>query len=469
MNEPVILKNSVGIAALALMQVVVPALASVACLYAVNAAFTVPYGGNINLLALLTFMLMLLLPRQRRTTDTPIFSRNVPLALGALLRWGIVLAVLLAIGFATKETQDYPRRVLLTWALVTSPILVIATLILDQLMGQVLRAPSNARKTVFVGLNDLSVALATQLQRNAGYCMAVAGFFDDRSAERLNIDGLTLQLLGKLSDLARFANANNVQVIFIALPMRHLQRVRELLDDLRDTTASIYYVPDIFVLDLIQSRTGEISGMPVVALCETPFYGSRGVLKRVTDIVLSSIGLLALLPGLLLVVVLIKCGSRGPAIFKQRRYGLDGREIVVYKFRTMSVTEDSGQIIQATRGDSRITPLGRVLRRFSIDELPQLINVIQGRMSLVGPRPHAVAHNEEYRRLIKGYMIRHKVAPGITGLAQVSGCRGQTARLEDMQARVHYDLEYLRHWSLYLDLKILVLTVIQIFGDKKAV
>jgi putative colanic acid biosynthesis UDP-glucose lipid carrier transferase len=174
------------------------------------------------------------------------------------------------------------------------------------------------------------------------------------------------------------------------------------------------------------------------------------------------------MPLLALIALLVKWSSPGPVIFKQRRYGLDGREIAVYKFRTMSVTEDGATIRQASRSDGRVTPVGALLRRSSLDELPQLINVLQGRMSLVGPRPHAIAHNEEYRKLIKGYMIRHKVLPGITGLAQVNGCRGETAKLEEMEARVNFDLDYLRHWSPMLDIKIILLTVVKLFRDDKA-
>jgi putative colanic acid biosynthesis UDP-glucose lipid carrier transferase len=166
--------------------------------------------------------------------------------------------------------------------------------------------------------------------------------------------------------------------------------------------------------------------------------------------------------------LLVKLSSPGPAIFRQRRYGLDGQEIIVYKFRTMKVTEDGDTISQASRSDSRITPIGAFLRRYSIDELPQFINVLQGRMSLVGPRPHAVAHNEQYRTLIKGYMVRHKVRPGITGLAQINGARGETSRLEEMEARISLDLEYLRGWSPLLDFKILALTLVRVFRDDKA-
>jgi putative colanic acid biosysnthesis UDP-glucose lipid carrier transferase len=340
-------------------------------------------------------------------------------------------------------------------------------LALRELMRLLLMAPANARSVVFAGCNEISISLADKLSKNSELCMKVEGFFDDRSAERLDVQ-TEFTLLGRLPDLASFVRSRGTEVIFIALPIRHVRRVMDLMDELRDTTASIYYVPDIYVFDLIQARTGEIMGIPVVSMCETPFYGIRGVTKRMTDILFSLAILLPALPLMLLIALLVKLSSPGPVIFRQRRYGLDGREITVYKFRTMSVSEDGEIVPQATKEDSRVTPIGKFLRRYSLDELPQLINVLQGRMSLVGPRPHAVAHNEEYRKLIKGYMVRHKVLPGITGLAQVNGCRGETARLEDMQARVNYDLDYLRHWSPILDFKILVLTVFRLLGDDRA-
>jgi putative colanic acid biosynthesis UDP-glucose lipid carrier transferase len=323
------------------------------------------------------------------------------------------------------------------------------------------------RSAIIAGYNTSSLELARRLKSNPGMRVEVTGFFDDRSSDRLGMEA-DAKLVGSLSDMSQYVKDNRTDVIFIALPIRHVKRVMNLLDDLRDTTASIYYVPDIFVFDLIQARSGEIHGIPVVAMCETPFYGYRGVAKRVTDVGFSALILLMLLPLLVLIAIVVKLSSAGPIIFKQRRYGLDGREIAVYKFRTMRVTEDGAQIRQASKTDSRITRVGGVLRRSSMDELPQLINVLQGRMSLVGPRPHAVAHNEEYRKLIKGYMVRHKVLPGITGLAQVNGCRGETSKLEEMEARVNYDLDYLRHWSPMLDIKIILMTVVKVFRDDKA-
>jgi len=227
-------------------------------------------------------------------------------------------------------------------------------------------------------------------------------------------------------------------------------------------------VPDMFVTDLVQGHPASVAGQPVISVCETPFRDGNGFIKRVSDILFSLLILVLVFPVLLAISVAIKLTSPGPVIFKQRRYGLDGQEILVYKFRSMTVTEDGNTIVQAKVNDQRITPLGAILRRTSLDELPQFLNVLQGHMSIVGPRPHAVAHNELYRKLIKGYMVRHKVKPGITGWAQVNGYRGETDTLEKMQGRINYDLDYLRNWSLRLDIHIIIKTVRLVLQDKQA-
>src|SRR3954466_331425 len=206
-----------------------------------------------------------------------------------------------------------------------------------------------------------------------------------------------------------------------------------------------------------------IGGMPVLAVCETPFYGVNSIVKRGSDVILASLILLLIAPVLAAVALGVKLSSPGPVLFRQRRYGLDGQEIVVYKFRSMTVTEDGPVVTQARKNDARVTPFGAFIRKTSLDELPQFINVLQGRMSIVGPRPHAIAHNEMYRKLIKSYMIRHKVRPGITGWAQVNGLRGETETVDKMKARIEYDLDYLRHWSLRLDLQIIWKTIFVVF------
>jgi putative colanic acid biosynthesis UDP-glucose lipid carrier transferase len=241
-----------------------------------------------------------------------------------------------------------------------------------------------------------------------------------------------------------------------------------LLDAMKDSTVSVYVVPDVFTYDLIQARIDQIAGVPVIAILETPFTSIHALNKRLADIVLSMAILILISPLMLAIALVVKLSSPGPVIFKQRRYGLNGEEIIVYKFRSMRVTEDGANIRQASRNDARVTPLGRFLRKTSLDELPQFFNVLQGRMSIVGPRPHAVAHNELYRGQISGYMLRHKVKPGITGWAQVNGYRGETDTVEKMAARVRYDLDYLRNWSLSLDLLIIVKTFWLVFKDARA-
>lgn len=467
MNEPVIVKNTFTVALVALLQAIAPSIVAVGVLYIVTFMFEGHVKDYFHYMAVIVALLMLLLPYPTRNVTSQFFSSVFPFAAAILVRWGILLAALLAIAFVAKFSEQYSRAVVLTWALVTPAVLIVVATGLNEVMRRLLCTPANARTTVFAGLNEISQSLAQQLAGKSEYGMTVAGFFDDRGPERLNVRG-NAQLLGRLSELADYVKRNAVHVIFIALPVRHIQRVTDLLEELGDTTASIYYVPDIVGFDLIQARTGSIAGTPVVAMCETPFYGVRGMTKRVADVIAATIILVVLAPLLIAIAALIRVTSPGPAIFRQRRYGLNGEEITVYKFRTMRVLEDGAVVTQATKDDPRTTSVGRFLRRYSLDELPQLVNVLQGRMSLVGPRPHAVAHNEMYRKVIKGYMIRHKVRPGITGLAQVNGLRGETRTVEQMEARVRYDLEYLRNWSVGLDLQILAKTALRVLNDSKA-
>jgi putative colanic acid biosysnthesis UDP-glucose lipid carrier transferase len=466
MNQPVLFKQSFLIAILVGVQALIPAVVAVASMYATIVLFGIVFDRSSEA-TIIVAVLCLVLVQPPREVNTQLTSARLSAVVDVIFRWLLLLAVMLAIGYVTKSLEDYPRRIFITWAVVTPVALIVATLTMQELMRRFLMSAFDRRTAIFAGYNNSSLELARRLKSNPAMSLEVSGFFDDRSSDRLGIEP-DAKLVGTLSDLSAYVKEHGTDVIFIALPIRHVKRVMNLLDDLRDTTASIYYVPDVFVFDLIQARSGEIHGIPVVAMCETPFYGYRGVTKRLTDIGLSIIILLLFLPLLLLIAVLVKASSPGPVIFKQRRYGLDGQEIAVYKFRTMSVTEDGEQIRQASKADARITRIGRILRRTSMDELPQLINVLQGRMSLVGPRPHAVAHNEEYRKLIKGYMVRHKVLPGITGLAQVNGCRGETSQLEEMEARVNYDLDYLRRWTPMLDIKIILLTAVRVFRDDKA-
>lgn len=375
-----------------------------------------------------------------------------------LLNWGVIAALLVFFGWATRYLQHFDIDIILTWIIVAPMVSILAHYSFRTAAPLLLAFQDDPKRAVIVGMNEQGIELARRLKNDRYSHTQLLGFFDDRALERLN--GLVeFPLLGYIDALAEYVKEHQIQVIYLSLPMTTQKRILQLLDKLRDTTASIYFVPDIFVTDLIQARMDTVCGMPVVAVCDTPFTGIDGLVKRSSDIVLSVLILILISPLMLILALAVKLSSPGPVIFKQRRYGLDGKEIVVYKFRSMTVCEDGDKVCQAQKNDQRLTPIGAFMRRTSLDELPQFVNVLQGRMSIVGPRPHAIAHNELYRKVIDGYMIRHKVKPGITGWAQVCGFRGETETLDKMQSRIDHDLEYLRNWSLRLDLFIILRTV----------
>jgi putative colanic acid biosynthesis UDP-glucose lipid carrier transferase len=373
--------------------------------------------------------------------------------------WGIVAGVLLAIGIALGSVSTFDVEQLAFWG-VGTPLMQAAAHWIGPKVHSRVSSLRRHNTAIVIGANPHGRALVRAIQSDKTSQTRFTAYFDDRETDRLGPE-LEVPLYGRIEAVADFVRANHVDHIYIALPMASQPRILKLLDHLHDTTASIYFLPDIFLYDLIQARVDIVAGMPVVAVCESPFYGTTGFIKRLSDLAITVTALTLTLPLMVAVAVAIKWTSPGPVLFKQRRYGLDGREIVVWKFRTMQVQEDGATVTQATKEDRRVTPIGRFLRRSSIDELPQFFNVLQGRMSVVGPRPHAVVHNETYRRLIKGYMIRHKVKPGITGWAQVNGARGETDTIEKMNRRIEYDLEYLRSWSLRLDLQIVLKTALQ--------
>ncbi len=471
-TQPVFFKGQSSLASFLLtLAAALPAAIASLTLYAVAQAYGVQFTESLALLLVSVTVLSILLLQSARSPTSELLARRRSIIASLSMRWIVLLGVLTGLsyasGFADRYLSLYPFSMVVSWAISTPLVLVGATLLLHELARGILRQPQSRRTALFVGCNETSAALAERFAKHPELCLEVAGFFDDRSVERIGCP-TQVPLLGPLSQLPAFVREHEVEVIFIALPLKHISRVQKLLDALGDTTVSLYYVPDVLSSDFLDTRAGEILGVPVIALRESPFYGIRGFLKRGLDVVVSIVALTLCVPLLIGIAIAIKCASPGPILFKQRRYGLDGRQINIYKFRTMSVTENSGWMAQARPNDERVSKIGAFLRRWSLDELPQLINVLQGRMSLVGPRPHAVAHNEEYRRLVRGYMVRHKVPPGLTGLAQVKGYRGATPRLQDMQARVYYDVQYVHHWSLWLDIKILFWTIPKLIRTDKA-
>jgi putative colanic acid biosynthesis UDP-glucose lipid carrier transferase len=392
------------------------------------------------------------------------------IAFNLLLAWlRVVLGVSLiwAAEFLFAFELDAAPEVTALW-LVLAPAAMLLVHRASPRIVPLVRPLYRRTKVVVVGINDVALRIAQSITRQDAEGQQFIGYFDDRSANRLAPHG-PHSIIGRLDEVGDYVKANAIDEIYISLPMASQPRLITLLQALRDTTASIHFLPDVFVSDLIQGRVTTLAGLPVVSVCDTPFNGSAGALKRALDLALVVASLPLVAPLLVLIGLLVRATSTGPAFFRQRRYGLDGKEIVVLKFRTMSTLEDGHRTYtQVSKGDPRVTPLGRILRKSSLDELPQLINVLCGSMSLVGPRPHALAVNEQYRKLIPGYMVRHKVKPGITGWAQVNGCRGGDD-LESMRRRTEYDLAYLRSWSVALDLFIIVQTAkMMLLGDKNA-
>ncbi|WP_119155409.1 undecaprenyl-phosphate glucose phosphotransferase [Caldimonas tepidiphila] len=381
--------------------------------------------------------------------------------------WAALLGILALCGYATRSLELFSAQVLIAWAVAT-PFVQWSGVMLGRAVLKIRAlSPAARRSAIVIGGDALGTKLARALDEHGDFGVDFLGYFDDRTADRLHDDAAG-QLLGRLEDAPAYVAAHGIDEVYITLPLTSQPRITALMESLQGTTASLFFAPDVFGISIIQGRLQDVNGVPVVGLLETPFTGVNEMVKRLSDIVLASLLLVLVSPLLLLVAIGVKLSSPGPVVFRQRRNGLDGEEIVVYKFRSMRTLDNGPVVPQATKNDPRVTPFGAFIRRTSLDELPQLVNVLQGRMSIVGPRPHAVAHNEQYRRLIKAYMVRHKVRPGITGWAQVNGHRGETDTLEKMQARIEYDLEYLRNWSLGLDLLIIARTIRLMLFDRHA-
>ena len=426
-------------------------------LYVVTMLYSDTFTGYSLVLMVLAFFISSSVYQHIDPYRTWRSGRMLAYARDIFVGWAVTACILIFIGSVSGLTYHYDDTVVLSWFMLT-PFALLASHHAARTMGSDPGQASEMRSVIIIGANDVGLKFAQTIEGNPNLFMQVCGFFDDRTEDRWPTE-MCHPMLGKMPDIANYVRDHHVKMIFISQPISAQPRIRKLLDELQDTTASVYFLPDIYVFDLMQARFDNVGGMPVIAICESPFTGFNSMIKRASDIVLGLSIQIALLPVMLLIAIAVKVSSPGPVIFRQRRYGLYGQEIIVYKFRSMTVTEDGVKVLQATKSDQRVTKVGSFLRRSSLDELPQFINVLQGRMSIVGPRPHAVAHNEQYRKLIKGYMLRHKAKPGITGWAQVNGLRGETDTLDKMEARIQYDLDYLRSWSLWLDLWIIIRTV----------
>jgi len=435
-------------------------LIAVMCLLLAVVAHGEPVDRAVMILCIL--VLVLVFPGTSRFYERPFNS-----AVDIVSAWSTVLCILALCGYATDSLKFFETSVLISWAIAVPLVQFGAVQAGRWAMRHHASQPGSRRTAVVVGAGPMGVKVAKALTSRAAYGHDFLGYLEDRAPERRHADARD-KVIGRFDEVVEIIRRTGANDVYITLPLSSQPRIVRLLAALQDTAVSIYFVPDVFGVSVIQGRMRNMDGVPMVSLLESPFVGINGLVKRVSDIVLASIILVLISPIMLACAIGVKLSSPGPIVFKQRRNGLDGQEIVVYKFRSMRAQDNGAVVKQATREDPRITRFGAFLRRTSLDELPQFLNVLQGRMSIVGPRPHAVAHNEQYRPIIRAYMVRHKVKPGITGWAQVNGCRGETEVVEKMAARVEYDIEYLRNWSLGMDLRIIARTARLVLFDRNA-
>lgn len=452
------------------------ALAIAGVIFAVASVYKIPFQGPnaldkfyilITSVSIILFnVLGSILNVYRSWRFTPFFYQSYKV----IQAWFGTAIGVLAFVYLSKLSIYYSRVVITSWLITTPILLIIWRAIVRWCCLNFCSRGSNNKVIGIAGAGVLGIRLSEIISQNRLMGMRIKGFYDDFKEKGQPPSGdSNIPVLGDLEDMIESAKDGEIQVVYIALPLRAEARMRKMIRELADTSASVYLVPDVFIFNILQTHMSFMDGIPIVGVFGTPFSGISGWYKRISDVVISLFVLTIMCIPMLFIGFLIKLTSPGPALFKQTRYGIDGYSFDVFKFRTMTVQEDGLENCnQCTKQDTRVTRLGSFLRRTSLDELPQFFNVILGDMSVVGPRPHAVAHNEYYRNLVEHYMLRAKVRPGITGWAQICGYRGEIRSLRDMEKRVEYDLFYIRNWSIWLDLRILLKTVLLIFFDKKA-
>lgn len=384
-----------------------------------------------------------------------------------LVSWVGAAGIIIVGLFFTKMSESYSRLILGMWLVSGFLSLIGWRFIFKQFMYHIRKRGMNTRSIALFGLSEKGIRLVKQTLKHPEIGYKLDAIYDDRQLDRLEPSFHHL-IRGNVEAGIKAASLNQFDVIYIALPIQAQHRIQGMLSAFGDTTATVHVVPDLFMYCLMHGQMAHVGDVQTISVYDNPMSGGVAAVKRLEDIVLSLIGLILLAIPLVLIALAIKLSSSGPVIFKQDRYGINGRKIKVWKFRTMKVMENTSKVTQATKGDPRITKLGALLRKTSLDELPQFVNVLKGDMSVIGPRPHAVAHNETYRKLVSYYMLRHKVKPGITGWAQVNGWRGEIDTIDKMQMRIEYDLEYIRNWSLWMDFKIVIFTIMRSFTDKNA-
>jgi len=433
--------------------------------------FDIAYNNNNLLQTVIAISLFLLFSESMelyRSWRTDTITQQITVT---LVCWGMVSGTLAFILIFTSvfNATETSREALLMWLLSCAIALPLWRLFARLILRSFRTHGRNSRSAIILGVTESGLALARSIANNPHMGINLVGFCDDRNEERLEKEHTELgnnNYIGDVDYAIDMANHDRVDNIYIAMPMSAEERIQEILRLCGNTTATVHIIPSFFTYNLINSRLSRVGDVQTLSVYDTPINGLTSWTKRMEDLVLSILIMTVISVPMLIIAAIIKLTSKGPVLFKQDRYGLSGHKIKVWKFRSMSSCDNGDTVVQAKKNDARITPVGAFLRRTSLDELPQFFNVLAGTMSVVGPRPHAVAHNEKYREEIGCYMLRHKVKPGITGWAQINGWRGETETLDKMQKRVEFDLDYMRNWSIFFDLKIVFMTVFKGFVGK---
>jgi len=397
------------------------------------------------------------------------FSGHVDSSLSLIWAWSKVVGIMLVWAFVSKVSEDYSREVALTWFVAAALGQVMLHVLSNVVMNYYVMRNPRTVPSIIVGNGKLAEYLTKKINANPWISHKIIGSVgepkyakQERRKQERRVKSVSY--LGDYQDLSDLVKKSGARRVYFALPMHTSHQIREMQIKLMDLNVDIVWAPDIFGLHLLSPSVKEVAGVPLYYLSESPMADGARFTKVFVDRVLALIALLLLSPLMIGAALAVKLSSSGPVLFRQQRHGLDGKIIDVYKFRSMKLHDEHEKVTQAKRGDSRITKVGAFLRRSSIDELPQLFNVLKGNMSLVGPRPHALQHNEFYADKISAYMTRHRILPGITGLAQANGCRGETETIEKMKKRVEYDLAYINNWSMWLDVRIILKTMTNLWS-----
>lgn len=421
--------------------------------------FMIPY----QLLAVSAGIMGFLMLRRYDLLTPWMLGRRGSAGTRVLRSWMSLASVLLMIGYVARYLDYFLPEILLVWFVITPLTLLVVHKLSIAVAGRLLSQLIRRRTCIVVFVNAAVRSLASSLHNSPHY--ELVGFFEDHDMDRGAGPFEGVPYLGKAHRVAQYVRDHDIDVAFVGMADEGAYRALGLRDDLGDTSAAVYYVPDFLLKSLLDAQVRAVEGVTVLKVVNAPLYGVDGLLKRLFDVAFSLTVLALLSPLMIAVALIIRLTSPGSVISKQKQYGMNGQRFWAYRFRSMYANPNADDT-RPSRLGSRVTPIGRFIRRTSIDELPQFINVIRGEMSVVGPRSQMVAHNEHYQKAVRRYMSGYNIKPGLTGWAQVNGIRGETAQLERMEDRIRHDIDYVRNWSPLLDLRIILMTLASVLRKR---